>query len=78
MNTIKRAVQQSFGTKFKKYPPVGNSIKQWYKNSCITGVSTSQNTQDDHATSEERVVHVREAFQHGRRKATKTASLPCG
>ena len=64
----------------KAFAPSSKSTHQWetasssgMKNSCMTGVSMSQNTQNDHA-----VVRVREAFQHSHRKTTKTASLPCG
>jgi hypothetical protein len=66
------------------FAPSSKSTHQWgtasssgMKNSCMTGASMSQNTQDDQAL-QRRVVRVREAFQHSHHKTTKTASLPCG
>ena len=73
MNTIKCAVQQSFCTKFQKYPPVGNSIKQWYEKFLHDRCQYVTKHLGWPSPSEERVVCVGEAFQ-----TTKTACLPCG
>lgn len=78
MNTIKCAVQQSSCTKFNKYPPVENSIKQWYEKFLHYRCQYVTKHPGWPTPSEERVVRVREAFQHSRHKTTKTASLPFG
>jgi hypothetical protein len=70
-------VQQSFCTKFKKYPPVGNSIKQWYEKFLHDRCQNMTKHPGWPSPSEERVMRVREAFQYSCHKTTKTASLPC-
>jgi hypothetical protein len=78
MNTIKCAVQQSFCTKYKMYQPVGNSIKQWYEKFLHDRCQYITKHPGWPSPSEERVVRVREAFQHSCCKTTKAASLPYG